>query len=215
MARSPSPAIRSGKTTELLRRTRRFALAQRRCLVVKFAADTRYSECDAATHDGVTHTARSAGVLSELGEDWRDFDVISVDEGQFFPDVVEFAEAAACAGKTVLVCGLDADFRRRPFGRILELVPLSEKVDKLTAVCAECGRDASFTKRVTTDEALEVIGGWEAYRPACRPCFVRRDEPEPAPARTPTKVRALPVHRDAADSPEPSSPASTGDACPE
>ncbi len=161
----------SGKTTELLRRTRRFVHAGSNCLVIKFKADTRYSEDEAATHDGVTHTARSASVLAELGSDWEAFDVISIDEAQFFPDAVEFAEAAASAGKTVLVCGLDADFRRRPFGRILELVPVAEHVHKLTAVCATCGDDASFTMRVTRDETVEVIGGWEAYRPACRGCF--------------------------------------------
>lgn len=178
-------AVRSGKTTELLRRTRRFVHAGSNCLVIKFKADTRYSEDEAATHDGVTHTARSASVLAELGSDWEAFDVISIDEAQFFPDAVEFAEAAASAGKTVLVCGLDADFRRRPFGRILELVPVAEHVHKLTAVCASCGDDASFTMRVTRDETVEVIGGWEAYRPACRGCFRAPEAAEEAAAPVP------------------------------
>ena len=40
------------------------------------------------------------------------------------------------------------------FGNILELVPLAEKVDKLNAVCMQCFKDASFSKRIC--EGLEV-----------------------------------------------------------
>ena len=41
----------SGKSTELLRRIRRFTIANRTCLVVKYKNDTRYSEENMATHD--------------------------------------------------------------------------------------------------------------------------------------------------------------------
>ena len=41
----------SGKTTELMRRIRRYKIAQRKCLVIKYKADTRYSEDKASTHD--------------------------------------------------------------------------------------------------------------------------------------------------------------------
>lgn len=41
----------SGKTTELLRRIKRFSIARRRCLVIKYAKDTRYSEDGVSTHD--------------------------------------------------------------------------------------------------------------------------------------------------------------------
>ena len=41
----------SGKTTELMRRIRRYNIAQRECLVIKYRADTRYSVNKAVTHD--------------------------------------------------------------------------------------------------------------------------------------------------------------------
>ena len=41
----------SGKTTELLRRIRRFQVAKRECVVLKYAKDTRYNVKEASTHD--------------------------------------------------------------------------------------------------------------------------------------------------------------------
>ena len=41
----------SGKTSELQRRIRRHELGRRKCLLIKYAHDQRYSQADCATHD--------------------------------------------------------------------------------------------------------------------------------------------------------------------
>ncbi len=69
------------------------------------------------------------------------------------------------------MAALDGTFQRLPFGAILDLVPLSEKVVKLTAVCAICGADASFTQRIISSSQIQLIGGEESYRPVCRKCY--------------------------------------------
>ena len=56
----------------------------------------------------------------------------------------------------MIVGGLDGDFQRKPFGKILELIPLAEHVVKLHAVCFNCGSDAPYTRRITNETALEV-----------------------------------------------------------
>lgn len=45
-------------STELMRRVRRFQLAQYKCLVIKYAKDTRYSDTGMATHDRYVLTNR-------------------------------------------------------------------------------------------------------------------------------------------------------------
>ncbi len=74
-------------------------------------------------------------------------------------------------GKIVIVAALDATFQRKPFGKILELIPLAEKVSKLTAICVRCGDEACFTQRISKETHVELIGGEETYRPLCRLCF--------------------------------------------
>jgi thymidine kinase len=66
------------------------------------------------------------------------YDVVGIDEGQFFEDIVDVAEELANKGIVVIVAALDSTFQRKPFGNIINLVPLAEKVYKLTAVCVYC-----------------------------------------------------------------------------
>ena len=109
--------------------------------------------------------------LSDLGDLYKGFDVIGIDEGQFFPDLNEFCERAANEGKVVIVAALDGTFERKPFGAVCNLIPLAEHVEKLTAVCRLTGGDASFSRRLGSETAVELIGGAEAYIPVSRRGF--------------------------------------------
>ncbi|KAK3705178.1 hypothetical protein QZH41_013974 [Actinostola sp. cb2023] len=161
----------SGKTTELLRRIKRYQVANHRCLVVKYDMDTRYNINGIATHDRQTLAATACSVLYSIKKQALKSSVIGIDEGQFFPDVVEFAEEMASEGKTVIIAALDGTFQRKAFGNILNLVPIAESVVKLNAVCMNCYKDAAFTKRLGQDKRVEVIGGSDKYMSVCRDCY--------------------------------------------
>ena len=66
---------------------------------------------------------------------------------------------AAEAGKIVIVAALDGTFEKKPFGRIYELFSEAESIDKLTAVCKNCGLDASFSRRLSASKETVAIGG--------------------------------------------------------
>jgi thymidine kinase len=182
----------SGKTTELLRRIRRQTFAKKRCLVIKYAKDTRYSTDKASTHDCVMHAATSASALYKVDDGLLDdVDVVGIDEGQFFDDVVTFAEDMANKGKTVIVAGLSGTYERKGFGSFLELLPLAEKVSKLSAICEVCHGLAHFTKRISDEKDVEVIGGKEKYIPVCRQCFAPSSSSgEAVPATTLVAARS-------------------------
>lgn len=107
----------------------------------------------------MTRKAIKTSLLTPLLAQCTDYDVVAVDEGQFYPDIVEFCETLASQDKIVLVSALDGTFERKPFGRILKLVPLAEKVIKLRAICVNCGDDAPFTKRICENKEVELLGG--------------------------------------------------------
>lgn len=164
----------AGKTSAMITAVERYERAGRKCLIVKYADDLRYAADAVVTHRGVrsqiaTVSARCLGDVDLAG-----IGVIGIDEGQFYPDILEWTERAAAAGKIVIIAYLDATFERRPFGPIGELVALAETVVKLSAVC-KCGAEAHFSKRVGGGAALVEIGGEEAYRATCRACFGATD----------------------------------------
>lgn len=162
----------AGKSSEMLRRIKRYKVAKKNCVAIKYAGDNRYSDSHLCTHDKQLHDAISAARLLQIKAEWSTVDVIGVDEGQFFPDLVPFCEGMANQGKIVIVAALDGTFERRPFPSVMELIPLAESVQKLDAVCMACGGKGAFTKRLGEEKDLEVIGGADKYQAQCRRCFL-------------------------------------------
>jgi len=167
----------SGKSTELLRKMRIFEIAKHKTLVVKYAKDDRYSDAKLSTHDKQMRTAVKAHMLSEIEELAMETSVIGIDEGQFFDDIFEFSNRMANFGKIVIIAALDGTFEQKPFANIMKLVPCSESIVKLTAVCMTCYRQAAFTRRIdASDKRVEVIGNENMYAAACRRCLLLDQE---------------------------------------
>lgn len=164
----------AGKSTELLRRMRRYRM-HRRVVVVKPRVDTRYDELRVSTHDDVRADARAMDTLYEALAHLEEFDVLLVDEGQFFPDLAASADMLAEAGKIVVVSALSGDFLRRPFPQVALLVSMAERVETITAVCA-CGEDAAFSARIGAQDGDQVVkvGGAETYAARCRACWANK-----------------------------------------
>jgi thymidine kinase len=73
----------SGKTTELIRRLKRYQIAKYKCLIVKYANDDRYSESDIVSHDHQSLAAVSARQIADFKFKALEYDVVGIDEGQF------------------------------------------------------------------------------------------------------------------------------------
>ncbi|AYP74215.1 thymidine kinase [Fowlpox virus] len=166
----------SGKTTELVRLIRRFMISGRKCIIIKHCSDSRYTEGDLEaiyTHDKISMKALSSDNLLSLVSTLDEFEIIGIDEGQFFEDIAEFSEIMANKGKIIIVAALNGDFKRDLFGNIFKLLPLSESITSLTAICSVCNNEASFSKRITDDKDVKIIGGKETYTAICRKCFFK------------------------------------------
>lgn len=168
----------SGKTEELIRRLRRAQIAKQKVQVFKQAIDTRYADREVTSHNGLQIEAIPVENAAQLRQQIApDTTVVAVDEAQFFEDdVVQLCTNLADQGLRVIVAGLDLDFRGEPFGPMPALMAQAEQVDKLQAICVECGGPASRTQRLIDgepaayDDPVILVGASEVYEARCRGC---------------------------------------------
>ncbi|WP_430505608.1 thymidine kinase [Haloparvum sp. PAK95] len=176
-----SGSMFSGKTEELLRRLRRSEIADQSVAVYKPAIDDRYGETTIGTHTG---REWDAVVVDNEGDGPRDIldhhdgeSVVAIDEANFFSNtLVEVAQSLANGGSRVIVSGTDQTFRGEPFEPLPQLMAVAEYVDKLQAICSQCGEPAARNQRLIEGEPAHVddptilVGAEESYEARCRDC---------------------------------------------
>ena len=170
----------SQKTTELLRRIRRYKSIKYKVLVVNYIGDTRYGKECIASHDKEVEQAVCIQKLEEIKDlvCSGQYNVVAIDEGQFFTDLYKYVTIWADELPVhFVISGLDGTSEREPFGDMLRLIPHAEEVERLSAFCAVCcdGTVAVYSKYygdAPKDASGVAIGGMESYRPVCRKHFL-------------------------------------------
>ena len=161
----------SGKSTRLIEAIRKSVYRNKKSIMIKFIGDQRYSKkSEVVTHDLIKYDSIECSNLSESFDTLREYDIIGVDEGQFFPDLVEISEKLAHLKKTVIIAALNGDFRMEPFPVIARIIPKADKIKLLKAYCFNCHKDAKFSLRIVQSNETVLIGAGESYKPACREC---------------------------------------------
>jgi thymidine kinase len=170
----------AGKSSALLTIVRRHRALGWSVMVITHSMDTRYgADPQIVSHDRQQTPAIATATLEPLmnREDYRAARLIVVEEAQFFADLVPFVLGAVDRdGKNVVVVGLDGDSERRPFGRVLDLIPHADRISKLTSFCRLCadGTPAIFTHAFKEDArgaaaaGVACVGAADKYMPMCR-----------------------------------------------
>ena len=121
-----------------------------------------------STYEAVSYASETAKILET--DVIANYTHILINEGQFFEDIYKTTMILVEKFKKhVTICGLDGDFKRVKFGKILDLIPFCDKVVKLSALC-DCGHPAIFSHRITNETSQIVIGS-SNYKPLCRKCY--------------------------------------------
>jgi thymidine kinase len=169
----------SGKTSRIVEIYKQCKFCNISVSVINHSIDNRYDEELLSTHDKVKIPCIKTDKLMELfnnnnllSETILISDVILINEGQFFNDLQEFVNRLLGKGKKIYICGLDGDFERKKFGQLLDLIPLCDKVTKLTSLCNLCknGKAGIFSKRISSEKEQTVVGA-DNYIPVCRECY--------------------------------------------
>lgn len=178
----------SGKTSKLLAIYKQCKFCNISVQVINHSSDTRYNETMLSSHDKIMIPCIQTTLLDDLWNycdieanynetakihmQLRSSQVILINEAQFFPDLLEVVTDMLKEGKQVYLSGLDGDFQRKKFGQLLDLIPLCDKVTKLTSLCSICknGEAGIFSMRLTSETNQTLIGS-DNYIPVCRACY--------------------------------------------
>lgn len=180
----------SGKTRELVNQiTSRADVMQIvdktiRTLLITHTFDTREDVAKSAdgvtTHNsgfnGLSPYIHTIGSSSLSNVDVSKYSVIGIDEGQFFDDLAKVVRKWVVEDKKqVVISSLDGDFRMKPFGQTLQLIPLADSVQKRHAICVPCLKEgkkvkAYYTAKISGTANQKESGGTDKYRPVCMEC---------------------------------------------
>ena len=181
----------SGKTSRLVEIYNQCKFCNISVAVINHSIDNRYDDDLLSTHDRVKIPCIKTDKLMNLWIEHINLEesvddiprindkfkvgmssVILINEGQFFPDLEEFVKIMLKNNKQIYICGLDGDFERKKFGQILDLIPLCDKIHKLTSLCSLCknGTKGIFSMRLTNQTEQTVVGS-DNYLPVCRECY--------------------------------------------
>jgi thymidine kinase len=127
----------SGKTSRLVDIYKQCKFCNISVSVINHSVDERYHDTMLSTHDKIMipciqtvnlcdvwehhDVDRPVDELSIYHLQLRDAEVILINEGQFFGDLLVCVENMLKENKKVYVGGLDGDFERKRFGQILDL----------------------------------------------------------------------------------------------
>lgn len=162
----------SGKTEELIRRLNRALIAKQKVEIFKPTIDTRYHDQKIVSHSEREIRSTPVNFASDILLLAGDCDVVGIDEAQFFDEaIVEVCNALANSGKRVIVAGLDMDYEGNPFGPMPNLLAVAEYVTKVHAICAQTGELASFSFRLTANDAQVMLGEKDSYEARSRQAF--------------------------------------------
>ena len=159
----------SGKTTRLINIANSFKSIDRKVIIINYKEDTRYSSNRVTSHDLNSSTVDTIFLENIDSYVFTEMDVICINEAQFFKGLKNYCIRAVNAGKIVYVSGLDGDFKQDKFGEIIDLIPICDSIEKLSALCKLCknGNKAFFTQRITKETTQKLIGTHQ-YIPVCR-----------------------------------------------
>ncbi len=169
----------AGKSEELIRRLARFEIAKKTVTVLNPDIDTRYGVGHIYSHNGKSFKAKQIPVQGQAVSIF-DTDVVAFDEAQFFNHIwlVNTISDILNTKIIIIVARLDKNFRGEAFGLGMPiLMAMADKVTKLTAICQECGAEATMTQRLLNgnpapfDGETVVVGAQEQYEARCNQCW--------------------------------------------
>lgn len=160
--------MKSGKSQKLINEAHRQMIAGKKIQMFKPKIDTRDFE-HVADRNGTKITAINIDDLEEIKS--YDADVYVIDEFQFLNGNVGTIQELASKGKKFFIAGLNLTAEKKPFGKMGDLLCVSDNVQMLTSICEVCRNDNGIYTYCKEKKDTDILVGDSEYLPVCRDCY--------------------------------------------
>lgn len=187
----------SGKTTRLIQELVTLADVGLKVLHINHETDKRETEgsdLNVTTHHssfkGISNKVDTISTYKLSNVDVSKYDVIGIDEGQFFSESVNGSSDLETQvrkwmydlNKIVYVASLNGDSMMKPFGATKELLCMVSEIIFLKAKCTNCIKqtspykrllmvDAPYSWKTTESITQKDVGGKDKYVALCLKCY--------------------------------------------
>jgi len=176
----------SSKTTKLLMEADKRQYQKQKIVSFKSRADDRYSVFgEIVTHNFNKLPAHLVSTGDEIInkivelEDISDIDTVIIDELFLIEGGANACVKLFKKGYNVIIASIDLSFTGESFEEVKNVMPYCTKIEKCTAVCSICQKDARYTYKkksvkhvesFKSDDSLDQIqvGGSELYEARCQ-----------------------------------------------
>lgn len=171
-----SGPMKCGKTQQILNEYKRQLIAGKKVKMFKPKIDTRYANNIVASRNGIDIPAIPISKISDLEK--YDAEVYCIDEFQFLKGNVKVIEQMADCGKKFFIAGLNLTAEKKPFGKMADLLCISDNIHMLTAICDNCKNENAVLTYYKGGKSTDIVIGDRQYMSLCRHCydaFTRQD----------------------------------------
>lgn len=174
----------SGKSTWLNKELTKLSDGGFKVVKIIHIDDSRYDNISGSYHHSSFYelndkiTVIKTPTLLNLNLDY--FEIIGIDESNFFEDLKLFVIKELKNNKNLKVVGLDGDYKQEKFGQLLDIIPYANKITKLTSLCELCIQNhipnqninlnnftAYYTKKKINNNIQKEVGDKNLYTPVC------------------------------------------------
>lgn len=160
--------MKSGKSQKIINEAYRQIIAGKKIQMFKPKLDTREQEC-VADRNGNKLMAVNIQDMNEIEN--YDADVYIIDEFQFLKGNVNVIQDMASKGKKFFIAGLNLTAEKKPFGKMGDLMCVSDNVQMLTSICEICKNDNAIYTYCKEHKDGDILVGDSQYLPVCRSCY--------------------------------------------
>ena len=161
--------MKCGKTQKILDEAKRQQIAGKNVKIFKPTIDDRFSEQSVISRNGYKQNAININSIDEIKN--YDADVYVIDEFQFLKGDVTVIQNMASKGKKFFIAGLNLTAEKKPFGKMGDLMCVSDNVQMLTSICEICKNDNAIYTYCKEVKEGDILVGDSQYLPVCRSCY--------------------------------------------